>query len=96
MALWQFEPVAEATDPRWLDHPRFERVVVRAETSAQAREVAACVIESADRKASVGNETSAGSSALRDEKLYTVKAIAPEMLSDSDPDGPAAVLVSAR
>lgn len=96
MALWQIEPVAHADDPRWLTHARFERLVVRADTAAQAREVAAAAKELPDAPRAVGNETPADSAALRDEKLYQVTPLDPDAMSETDADGPDAVLVASR
>lgn len=96
MALWRIEPVAHANDTRWLDHTPFKRLVVRADSAAKAREVAAARKELPETRTAVGNETPADAAMLRDEKLYRVAPIPAGDFPSNDPDGAPAVLESAR
>jgi len=95
MQLWKIEPVARADDPRWLNHPRFAHVVVRAETAAEARLLAASG-ENSGAPAAVGNETHGDVAGLSDEKLYRVAPLPAEERGALTPDGGAAVLSRRR
>ncbi|MBP5857180.1 hypothetical protein KAJ83_09180 [Marivibrio halodurans] len=94
MALWSIEPVAHGDDTRWLDHTPFKRLVVRADSPAEAREVAAAREELPETRTAVGNETPADAARLRDEKLYRVVPISAMESPANDPDGAPAVLES--
>lgn len=67
MPLWRIRPVAEPDDPRWLDHPIWSEVVVRADSAAQARRAAAAS-ESTEAEGD-------GRSGFDDEKLYWVRRV---------------------
>jgi hypothetical protein len=95
MALWKIEPVAEAGDPRWQNHPRFERVVVRADTAGEARRLAATQENSGDPKA-VGNETHGDVAGLSDAKLYHIAPLPAEERGTLSGEGGAAVLSRRR
>jgi hypothetical protein len=91
LSLWKIEPIARAEDPRWLDHPRFERLVVRAETAAEARQIAAAEEIGEDTDA-VGNESLGDAAGFKDEKLYRVMPLADEERGTLSPEGRPAVL----
>ncbi len=67
-ALWRIVPVANDDDPRWLDHPIWGEVMVRAGSAADARRRAAAL----DRRDDAGND---GRSGFDDEKLYAVRPV---------------------
>jgi hypothetical protein len=67
LPLWRIEPVAAPDDPRWLDHPVWAELVVRAATAAEARRAAA----SAEELSAEAD----GRSGLDDEKLYWVRRL---------------------
>lgn len=76
MKLWKIEPVADTDDPRWLDHHMWQEVVVRAETSGEALNLARVMDEmKMSDVATVGNESQALTSGLGDEKLYRIKPL---------------------
>lgn len=82
MPLWKLVPTARPTDPRWLDRPIYQEVVVRAATSGAARQVAARFELGMDARKrglhSVGNSSEPLGSALEDEKLYRMLAVEPK------------------
>jgi len=86
MPLWRLSPAADPDDPRWLDHPIWREVVVRAEGAAEAR-LAASTLEIDPSAPPSGNEWPSRRSAFDDEKLYWV-----EQMSEPDPGGSAAVI----
>jgi hypothetical protein len=97
MRLWMIEPVAGRADTRWLDHPPWAEVVVRAQTAAQAR-LAAAEMEAglvAD-STPVGNESLEFRSGFEDEKLYRVRPLDPREVPDVSPQGPQEVLRATR
>ena len=82
MALWRIRPVADLADTRWQDHAIYDNVVVRADTPAMARIVAAAIdYENEKGEPPTGNESGTFSSAFLDEKLYQVQP-----LCDSEAD----------
>lgn len=95
MALWLFTPVAAPDDPRWLNHPRFSRIVVRADTAALAR-LAATEWELPTDTEAVGNESHGNIAGAMDEKLYSVSPLPAEESEGLEPDGAPAVLQSVR
>jgi hypothetical protein len=97
MALWRIVPVTDKDDARWLDHPIWAEVVVRAPTAAHARIMAADM----ERKelageAPAGNESHSFSSGFEDEKLYLVRRIDPEEEPELDEEGRAGVVRAAK
>lgn len=96
MPLWRFVPVTDADDSRWLDHQRWEEVVVRAETIGLALSVANRTLARDDGQ--VGNESVDLRSGIDDEKLYRAARIRAEDagLDAADEAGPAAVLIARR
>lgn len=97
MALWKIVPVAGKGDPRWLDHPIWAEVVVRAPTAAQARVLAAEMERrEAGDAAPAGNESLSFTGGFEDEKLYRVMRLGPEEAPDFGPEGPEAVLRARR
>lgn len=95
MPLWKLEPVAHAGDPRWQNHPRFERVVVRAETSGEARRLAAAG-ENPGELSAVGNETHGDVAGLADAKLYRIAPLPAEEQGALTVEGGPAVLSRRR
>lgn len=82
MALWRIVPAADPDDPRWLDHPIWSEVIVRADGAAAAR-LAASELELDPAAPPSGNEWPSRRSGFEDEKLYWVQEISrpdPEML----------------
>jgi len=76
MRLWRITPSAPSNDMRWLGGPVWREIVVRAETAAQARVVAA-QMEAAQQDFRPGENTAGAAamgyqSALYDEALYHV------------------------
>lgn len=98
MILWKIEPVAQRGDPRWLDHPVWEEVVVRAPTAAEARVLAAGLERREQPEGrSLGNESQSFSSGFEDEKLYGVRRIDPVGKErEGDPEEGPPEVVSAR
>ncbi|MGF1610148.1 MAG: hypothetical protein ACFCUQ_12185 [Kiloniellales bacterium] len=93
MALWKIVPVADPGEPRWLDHPIWAEVVVRAPTAALARVLAANMERRAmEVDAPAGNESHSFSSGFEDEKLYEVRRLEPRDEPALDGDGPEAVV----
>jgi hypothetical protein len=88
---WSITPAADPDDPRWLDHERWHEVVVRAETAAMARRVAARHL--APHPPEVGNESEAGRTGFEDEKLYHVHPVEAGR-EDDDLAGPEIVSAS--
>lgn len=70
MPLWKIVPNATADDPRWLDFPRWQEVIVRADTAGEA--VLNAANELGRQRRQVGNESPTNATGLEDEKLYTV------------------------
>ncbi len=97
MHLWKIEPVAEADDPRWLDHRMWREVVVRAETAGEALNLARVMDEMKMRDvATVGNESQALTSGIGDDKLYGIKRLnAAEDGRGFSTEGEAGVLAAA-
>jgi hypothetical protein len=96
MALWAFRPVAAADDPRWLDHPLWGELVVRAPTAALARLVAADFERSHAADEVLGNESPSGASGVEDDKLYQVRRLGPRAAPELDAEGPDEVVRAAR
>lgn len=93
MALWKIEPVTDADRSRWLDHPIWVEVVVRAPSAALARLLAAEMERDAMiDHASAGNESHSFSSGFDDEKLYRVRPLDPRDEPGLEPAGADAVL----
>lgn len=65
--LWRIRPVADPTDPRWLDHPIWSEVIVRAASAAEARRAAAAADDA--------EPAAEGRSGFDDEKLYWVRRV---------------------
>ena len=91
MRLWKIVPVAPPHDPRWQDHRIWREVVVRAETAAMARLIAA-ELERDASNIGVGNETLKSRSAFDDEKLYWVVETEAEAGGADEWDGPPGVV----
>lgn len=70
MPVWRIVPAPRDTGSGWLGYERWMEVVVRADSAARARVVAADQL--GDRSDPVGNESAAGYAALEDEKRYHV------------------------
>lgn len=70
MPLWRISPAPRDLESARLDYGRWSDVIVRAETAARARVLAAAELD--DRSRVTGNETAAGYAGLEDEKLYHV------------------------
>jgi hypothetical protein len=68
MPLWRIFPVPRDLESAQLGYGRWSEVIVRAETAAQARLLAAAELD--DRSRVTGNESAAGYAGLEDEKLY--------------------------
>lgn len=94
MALWRIRPVAGRGDARWQDHPIYDNVIVRADTAALARVLAARLELSQTGKAPpAGNESVSWFSAFEDEKLYQVQPLEDGAAGiEVEADGPPAVL----
>ncbi|MBU0723359.1 MAG: hypothetical protein KJ904_10230 [Alphaproteobacteria bacterium] len=73
MPLWKIVPTANAGDTRWLDYRRWQEVIVRADTSAQA--VLLASTELGRPNGHVGNESPTNMNGLEDEKLYAVQRL---------------------
>lgn len=96
MPLWRLVPHADPEDARWLDHPIWEEVVVRADSAAQARLLAAGLEEDPARPPA-GNECPSGKSGFADEKLYWVREVAnADALVYADAPGPVIAAALAR
>ncbi|MEQ8603911.1 MAG: hypothetical protein RIB45_11375 [Marivibrio sp.] len=95
MKLWKIEPVARAGDPRWLNHPRFARVIVRAETAGEARLLAAAQ-ENPGAPSAIGNESHGDVTGLADEKLYRIAPLPDEERGALAVEGGPAVLSRRR
>jgi len=91
MALWKIEPVANPDDPWWQDHKRWQRVIVRADSPAVARLIAA-ELERGPDQSTDGNASDSFRSAFEDEKLYWVKPLPAEEAKAYDATGAPAVL----
>lgn len=74
MPLWRIHPVVHPSDSRWQGRPIWAEVIVRAETAAMARVIAAKLDEPAVPHR-LGNETLCFRSGLEDEKLYWVRRL---------------------
>lgn len=74
MPVWQIQPVAHPSDPRWQGRSAWEEVIVRAPSAAIARTVAAR-LEVDPSARGVGNESSGPQSGFADEKLYWVRRL---------------------
>lgn len=91
MRLWTIEPAASVDDPRWQERPIWRRVVVRADSAATARVVAA-ELERREGMPSDGNGSASFRSGFEDEKLYWVKPAAAGPETDAnDGEGPGIV-----
>jgi hypothetical protein len=71
MALWRLSPVAEADDASWQNRRIWLEVVVRANSPADARLIAA-KLEIDPCEPPLGNESPSFRSGFLDEKLYRV------------------------
>ena len=76
MPYWRLTPVADPRDSRWLDHPIWQEVIVRASTAAAAR-LAAEPLELSDPADPGANPDPARRSGFADEKLYWVRQLSP-------------------
>ena len=92
MSLWRIVPVTDVDDARWLDHRRWEEVIVRADTAGLALSLASR--ELAEDDGQVGNESVDLRSGIEDEKLYHAARIDPQDagLDAAASDGPPAIL----
>lgn len=81
-------------DPRWLDHQKWDEIIIRAETAGEAVRIAVQMDEKQAKNVStVGNESLGFNSGLSDEKLYQLSPIVSESDAEGyDINGPAAVL----
>jgi len=70
MPIWQIKPAPRDLDAALLGYGHWSEVIVRADSAAEARVVAAA--ELGDRSQPIANESAAGGSGLEDEKLYHV------------------------
>lgn len=96
MPLWRLVPHADPDDARWLDHPIWEEVVVRADSAAQARLYAGRLEENRTAPPA-GNECPSGKSGFADEKLYWVRELgAADALAYADAPGPVIAAALAR
>ena len=75
MPLWKIVPAASPDDARWLGSVPWREVIVRADTAAMARLLAAELERTTDDEHGVGNESLGFRSAFEDEKLYWVSEI---------------------
>lgn len=76
MPIWRITPAPRSLDAALLDYGHWASILVRAETAAEARLVAAT--ELGDRSRPIANESAAGYCAIEDEKLYhVVRVMAP-------------------
>lgn len=91
MPLWRLKPHADESDSRWLDHPRWEEVIVRAPTAALARRVAAS-LERPEEPVPPGNESLPFRSGFEDEKLYHVAPLDSDEAPGLSLEGPDAVI----
>lgn len=71
MALWRLSPTAGANDAWWQNRRIWREVVVRADSAAQARLVAA-ELEADPSEPLSGNESPSFNSGFLSEKLYRV------------------------
>lgn len=69
--LWRIEPVARSDDESWMDRKQFARVIVRAESPAFARELAA-TLDTPDKASEFGQQDPQLGSAFRRSHLYRV------------------------
>lgn len=88
MTLWAIVAVAGKDDPRWLDYPAWDELVVRAPTAAAARLVAAEFERRHAPDDAIGNESPACSSGVADDKLYQVRRLDPAAAPELVPEGP--------
>src|SRR3546814_15857237 len=72
MPLWKIAPAASPDDARWQDSVPWREVIVRADTAAMARLLAAELARTADGERGDGNETLGLRSAFEDQKLSVV------------------------
>lgn len=70
MPLWRISQAPRDLESARLDYGRWSAVIVRADSAARARVLAAAELD--DRSGVTGNETAAGYAGLEDEKLYHV------------------------
>lgn len=70
MPIWRIYPAPRDLKAARLDYGHWSEVIVRAESPAEARAVAAA--ELGDRSRPVANESAAGYAGLEDEKLFHV------------------------
>lgn len=68
MPLWRLVPVTDADDPWWLDHQRWDEVIVRADTLGLALSTANRALAVGDGQ--VGNESVDLRSGVDDQRLY--------------------------
>lgn len=78
--LWRIEPVARPDDDNWLGRKQFARVIVRADSPAFARELAAD-LDTPDEASEFGQQDPRLGSAFRRSRLYRV---VPEPGDDAD------------
>lgn len=69
LTLWRLIPAAAPEDPHWQGRRAWREVIVRAESAAQARLIAAG-LERQPGRPPVGNESLDERSGFLDEKLY--------------------------
>lgn len=94
MAIWRIYPVAPPHDSAWLDRPIWQEVIVRADTTGMARQVAS-KLEQSHHPGGVGNESHSFNSGLDDERLYRIKLLPPEEAARfEDSPGEPAVLAA--
>lgn len=94
MAVFRIEPRAAPGDPRWLDGPRWDEVLVRADRPAQAfyvaAEMEAQVLGYHPSRHQAGGQSMAYVSSFHDETLYSLIEIEPSPQFPAS--GPPAVL----
>lgn len=92
MLVWRFTPAAKPDDPRWLNGPIWNWLLVRAPTSGEARLVAskweAVQMGHDAEEGAAGNTAMSYQSALADPTLYDLTE------TSANDDGPASVIES--
>lgn len=91
MRLWELTPVARPDDPTWQGRPQFDRVLVRAETAAEAR-VVASGLDTPESAPEFGDQHPRLKSGLMTEKLYAAQVARDDGFNV---DGPPEVLATA-
>lgn len=95
MPLWRITPIADPDDSRWLDHQRWEEVVVAAQSAGRALHLAA-EMESRAAPEGVGNESVPFKSGFEDEKLYRIDRLSESEAGEYDGDEAEERIIEAR